>query len=120
MTPFGKLTREYRRDRGLLLGDLAGALECSPSFLSQVEVGNKPIPTGFPGKVAAAMQLTQRESTALERAGTLSAKEFRLTVPKDARTKDREMAHLLSVSFARMSALKKDKILRILREDTDA
>jgi transcriptional regulator with XRE-family HTH domain len=120
MTPFGKLTRTYRKDRGILLGDLSALLGCSPSFLSQIEAGNKPIPSGFPGRVAVALNLSEREGAALERAANLSAKEFRLTVPADARAKDREMARLLSVSFARMSTVKKDKILRILREEADA
>jgi transcriptional regulator with XRE-family HTH domain len=120
MTPFAKLTRQYRKERGMLLGEMAERINCSPSFLSQVEVGNKTIPAGFPAKIAAALSLTAREAAALERAAALSAKEFRISLPVDARAKDREMARLLSAGFARMSPLKKDKILTILRDDASA
>lgn len=121
MTPFKEITRRHRKERGLLLGDLAALLGCTPSFLSQVEAGNKPIPPGFPAKIANALDLPDREAAELERAAALSAREYRITIPSDARTQDREVARLLSLSFARMPALKKDKILRILREgDGDA
>lgn len=119
MTPFAKLSRQYRKDRGLLLGDVASMMKLTSSFISQVEANNKAIPDGFVGRLAAALGLSDRESSALERAATLSAKEFRIALPKDARAQDREMAHRLSYGFARMSTVKKQKILEILRENGD-
>jgi transcriptional regulator with XRE-family HTH domain len=119
-TPFAKLSRQYRKDRGLLLGDVASRAGFTASYLSQIEAANKAIPDGFVARLALALGLTEREGSALERAAALSAKEFRIAMPSDARAKDRDMAHRLSVGFARMSVAKKQRILEILREDADA
>lgn len=120
MTPFATLSRELRKDRNLLLGDVADKLGVSSSFISQIEAGIKAIPDGLVARIANVLGLTERENIALERAAALSAKEFRISMPKDAREQDREMAHRMSVSFARMSVIKKQKILDILREGGDA
>jgi len=120
MNPFATLTRQYRKDRNLLLGQVADLVEYSPSFLSQVESGNKPIPDGLVGKLSKAFGLSSREADALQNAAALSAKEYRISIPKDAREQDREMARMLSVGFARMSPLKKERILAILQENEDA
>lgn len=117
MTPFGKQARLFRKERSVLLGDLAGKVGCSASFLSQIEAGNKPIPDGLVGKVSGALGLTARESASLERAAALSAKEFRIALPANARNHDRQIAQQLSVGFARMSTAKKLAILRIMREE---
>jgi transcriptional regulator with XRE-family HTH domain len=120
MTPFAKLSRQLRKEKGLLLGEVASRVGCTPSFLSQVEAGAKAIPDGLVGKLANALSLSTRDGQSLENAAALSAKEFRISLPVDARSQDREMARLLSAGFARMSALKKDRILKILKEDSDA
>ena len=119
MTPFGRESRRLRKDRGLLLGEVADMIGCSASFLSQVEAGNKPIPDGLPAKLAAKLDLSARAGADLERAAALSAKEYRISIPKNAQDQDRQVAHLLSVGFARMPAKKKERILRILKEDMD-
>ena len=119
MTPFAKLSRQYRKDRGLLLGDVADKLGCSASYLSQVESNNRPIPDGFVGRLTAALSLSEREAGALERAAAMSAKDFRFTVPVDAQAQDRKILHTLSVGFARMSPAKKQRLLHFLQEDAN-
>lgn len=120
MSPFATFSRQLRKERELLLGDVCRQIGCTPSFLSQIENGSKPIPDNLVGKLISAMSLSPREGSALERAAAMSAKEYRISIPKDARDLDRETAQALSVGFARMSTLKKQKILAILRENEDA
>src|SRR5882757_7627733 len=45
MTPFGEKIRELRRQRGVTLKQLAGALELSPAYLSALEHGHRGLPT---------------------------------------------------------------------------
>ena len=45
MTPFGDKIRELRRQRGITLKQLAGALELSPAYLSALEHGHRGLPT---------------------------------------------------------------------------
>ena len=45
MTPFGERVRQLRRDRGLLLKDMAGHLGVSSAYLSALERGERGKPT---------------------------------------------------------------------------
>ena len=45
MTPLGQKMRELRRQRGVTLKQLAGALEISPAYLSALEHGHRGRPT---------------------------------------------------------------------------
>jgi transcriptional regulator with XRE-family HTH domain len=45
MTPLGEKVRERRRQRGVTLKQLAGALEISPAYLSALEHGHRGRPT---------------------------------------------------------------------------
>ncbi len=45
MTPFGDKMRDLRRQRGVTLKQLAGALEISPAYLSALEHGHRGRPT---------------------------------------------------------------------------
>jgi len=45
VTPFGNKVRELRRQRGVTLKQLAGALELSPAYLSALEHGHRGRPT---------------------------------------------------------------------------
>jgi transcriptional regulator with XRE-family HTH domain len=72
ITPFGIATRKLRLDKGLRLLDLAEKLKLSSSFISAVETGKKPIPSGYLDSVAAAMRLTRSEAAELQRAADRS------------------------------------------------
>lgn len=47
VTEFGKMIRIFRLENGLLLKDMADALDYPSSFLSAIETGRKPIPNSF-------------------------------------------------------------------------
>lgn len=72
ITPFGIATRKLRLDKGLRLLDLAEKLKLSSSFISAVETGKKPIPSGYVDSVVAAMRLTRPEAAELQRAADRS------------------------------------------------
>lgn len=72
ITPFGIATRKLRLDKGLRLLDLAKKLELSSSFISAVETGKKPIPSGYVGSVVTAMRLTPLQAAELQRAADRS------------------------------------------------
>ena len=72
ITPFGIATRKLRLDKGLRLLDLAEKLKLSSSFISAVETGKKPIPSGYVDSVVAAMRLTRPEAAELQRAAARS------------------------------------------------
>lgn len=44
---FGRLVRDIRITRSLLLYDMAKALDISPAELSAIETGKKPVPDWF-------------------------------------------------------------------------
>ena len=78
LTPFGKLIRQYRNDKGLRLLDLAQRLELSPAFVSGVETGRKSIPDGYVTAVTRALNLTAAESRALRHASDRTRKDVRV------------------------------------------
>ena len=57
LTNFGKELRNYRKYHGLLLGDMAKALDMSPAELSSIETGRKPVPVDFLEKFDAVYHL---------------------------------------------------------------
>lgn len=114
ITPFGKLSRKLRKAKGLLLGDVSDAYGVSPSYVSQLETGKRRIPDGFVDKVSKFMKLTPGETRKLRAAANISRSEFSLPIQKDAEDIDYELAHQLSIGFARLNTQQKRKILKML------
>lgn len=96
---FGKEARKLRIDRDLLLKDVADRLNVTPTFLSAVEAGRKPIPPGFVGRVADAMQLNAEERDQLQRAADQVAREQRITFKPGVSAAARETASMLARNF---------------------
>jgi transcriptional regulator with XRE-family HTH domain len=53
ITKFGKRVRQYRIQIDALMADMAKALECSPAYLSAVELGKKPLSDDLVSKIIA-------------------------------------------------------------------
>lgn len=104
LTPFGKALRKLRIDRGWLLKGMADGIEVTPSFLSAVEAGRKAIPTGLVEKISKWQPLSPIEKAELERAAAISAREFKITVPKGASDSDREALAVLARRFEEASS----------------
>ncbi len=67
-TPFGIALRQIREEKGWKLHDVAKALGVSSAFISALETGRKPIPTGLVTKLRRELRLSEKEVTALRRA----------------------------------------------------
>jgi transcriptional regulator with XRE-family HTH domain len=116
LTPFGQLTREIRKEKGLLLIDMARAAGVTSGFLSLVESGGKPIPDRLVPAIVAGLDLNADTARQLAEAAALSAKEYKIQVAAGAATLDRRVAHALQSGFAKLTPDAKTKILKLLEE----
>ncbi|WP_028969943.1 helix-turn-helix domain-containing protein [Sphingomonas sp. URHD0057] len=114
MTPFGKALRKLRIDRELLLGDMAERLKISPSYLSQIETGKKPIPDGFVDKLRAALRLTDVELVDVRHHAVISTSEFKIQLGDRANANDKVLADALATEFARLSPDAKERIAKVI------
>lgn len=117
LTPFGTEARKIRKEKGLLLRDMAQATNVTPGFLSMVETGRKQVPSDLVAKIIGAFGLTSRTASQLQRAAALSAREFKLRLEENPTRIDRELAESLQRNFAKMTPLKKQQILELLEEE---
>ncbi|MGQ7828625.1 helix-turn-helix domain-containing protein [Altererythrobacter sp. Z27] len=117
LTPFGQKCREIRKEKGLLLLDMAEAAEVTPGFLSMVETGRKPIPDGLVSKLVNGLDLHQRRAKELQNAAALSAREYRLTISDHPDPWERTLAFKLQDQFARMTPIKRQKIIEVLEDE---
>lgn len=116
LTPFGEFARQIRREKGILLLDMAKAADVTPGFLSLVETGKKQAPDRMVTKIAHGLKLTAEQEADLMEAAALSAREFRIEIAHDADMVDRRVAHALQTGFAKMSPKKKEQILQLLKK----
>lgn len=117
LTPFGEKVREIRKHREILLLDMAKIAEVSPGFLSMVETGRKQIPDDLVHKISSGLKLEHRLTIELQKAAALSAREYRLKLKENAGSLDRTLAFTMEKQFAKMTTLKKRKILELLNEE---
>lgn len=114
MTPFGKAVRKLRIDRDLLLKDMADELGVTPTFLSAVETGRKPIPAGWLDRVATILNLNMIERRELDEAAARSAQVVRIQVPQSTSDLGRSVAAMLARSFGDLDDDKMREIKEIL------
>ena len=112
LTPFGKEVRKYRIDRDMLLKDLADALGVTPTFVSAVEAGRKPVPPAWPERISDVLGLDMIQRKALENAAAKSAREVRISLAAGAGDLDRSVAAMLGRSFGELD----DEQLRDISE----
>lgn len=115
MTPFGKAVRHLRIEHEKLLGEMADALNMSPSYLSQIETGRKPIPPKIVDQIATVLNLETAAVASLREAAALSQSEFKISLDSDARPRDRVLANDLAMEFARLTPEAKEEIERIVK-----
>jgi transcriptional regulator with XRE-family HTH domain len=110
LTPFGRELRKLRIDRHLRLFDLGEKLGgTSTAFLSAIETGRKPIPGGFVGKLARALELSAAETETLRKAKDRTRREVRVDGIKE---EERE----LIAAFARRPDKVPSTIMEQLRK----
>lgn len=115
MTPFGKAVRHLRIEHEMMLGEMADALEISPSYLSQIETGKKSIPVDLVDRIAILFGLSKSDTVALREEASKSMTDFRIRLSAAASTRDRLLANELAFEFARLTPEEKDRIQRIVR-----
>jgi len=115
-TPFGEALRAIRREKGVLLIDMAQKAGVSPGFLSLMETGKKPIPERIIPAIAAGFDLGPKKTAELHEAARLSAKDYKIHLGPTANQFDRKVALALQTGFAKMTTKKKAKILKLLEE----
>ncbi len=74
LTPFGKEVRKLRLEREMRLMDMANSLNRSSAYLSAVETGRKPLPSGFEKEVARVINASNDELRRLVKAADQSRK----------------------------------------------
>lgn len=78
LSRFGQVARTLRLRHGnMLLSDMAERLGCSPSYLSAVEFGRRPVPADWPTQMTAILRLAPDEEQALRSAATASSSKSR-------------------------------------------
>lgn len=115
MTPFGKAVRHLRIEREMLLGDMAEILHVSPSYISQIEMGRKPIPEGFPERIGSLFGLQGEALEQLRADAARSMSEFKIKLEAGASDKDRILANTIALEFARLTPEAKERIQNIVR-----
>lgn len=75
-TEFGRANSVYRRDANLKLRQVAEYLGVTPAFLTNVEVGRKPVPEDWYARLTELYKLDVLQASLLRRAGLKSQKRF--------------------------------------------
>jgi len=123
MTPFGKMVRQERKDRGMPIGEMADKLGVSTPYLSQLETGARPATGRVLDKIVSLFDLNQTEAEKLTRAAAHSqpsdVSSVTIDIRKDASQHDRELASHLALSFNRLSPEAKKKIREMLKDQNN-
>lgn len=123
MTPFGKMLRQERKDKGMLLADMASRLGISSPYLSQLETGAKPLKEAFVEKVIKILELNRGDADAMRRAAAKSLPLTTDTVTIDLRpstsARDRELASNLALSFNRLKPETKARLREMLQDENN-
>lgn len=113
LTEFGKVLRKIRIDKGMLLKDMAGALNISPAFLSAVETGKKSIPDDFVGRIASLLDYSKGSDdyAALEDSASMSKGEAPM---KDLPRKHQQAVLAFARNLGSLNAEEVDKLLGMI------
>lgn len=92
VTPYGRFVRIKRMEQGRLLVEQAVFMDCTPSLLSSVELGRKPVPESWIPIVADFLELDDEDKVKFRAAIDKSNVEFR------TRPRPTEPVHALAAS----------------------
>ena len=118
VTEFGKFLRKLRIDHGHVLFNMAQALGVTSSFLSAVENGKRPVPQGWPAKIALSYSLSDIQVQEMETAIWRSSNSVRIPL-EDARAKPREAALAFARAFDEMDDETANTIHKFLLKQFD-
>lgn len=92
VTPYGRFVRIKRMEQGRLLVEQAIHMNCTPSLLSSVELGRKPVPASWIPTISEFLELDEEDQAKLRTAAEKSNVEFRM------RPRVNEPVHALAAS----------------------
>ena len=77
VTPYGRFVRIKRMEQGRLLVEQAIFMDCTPSLVSSVELGRKPVPMSWIPKITEFLELDEQDQAKLHADAQKSNIEFR-------------------------------------------
>ena len=92
VTPYGRFVRIKRMEQGRLLVEQAVHMDCTPSLLSSVELGRKPVPASWIPVISDFLNLDEAGQAKLREAADKSNVQFR------KRPRASEPVHALAAS----------------------
>ncbi|MBC8725814.1 helix-turn-helix transcriptional regulator [Paraburkholderia sp. 31.1] len=114
LTDFGKEIRKIRIERGEKMLDMSEKVNKSPSFLSAVETGRKPVPMQLVDDIVKVYQLSSLTADRLRQFAENSISEFRITPQREA---DQTLVAAFARKFDSLDDNQRESILRILLKD---
>lgn len=112
LTKFGKTLRIIRLERNEKLKDMAGKLKITPSYLSSVENGKKPITKEFVDRIFSFYDFNGEEKDKIEEAYVKTSHS--ITIFFD--DKEEELCILFYKNFYNLSKKQKKEIKKILKK----
>jgi transcriptional regulator with XRE-family HTH domain len=115
LSDFGQLIRGLRLRKDMLLSDMADQLGVSPSYLSAVDFGRRPVPKDWPDKIAKILDLSAEQLELLRLAAADSTNRARgaITVELSGLT---PMQEEVALQFARvLKKLSDDELAEVRR-----
>ena len=118
ITEFGKTLRFYRLEHGILLKDMAMALDVPSSYLSAIEMGHKSVTKDIVEKILNKYTFTQEEKKQLEKSVEESVLSIKIDL-RDINSKKRTAALSFARKFVNLDSNQVDKILSFLNDEDD-
>jgi len=114
VTEFGKILRMYRIQHGLILKDMADALDIPSSYLSAMEMGRKSVSNDFLQRLFNIYRFTSVEQQELKIAAAKSADQYKLST-KNVDSTHKELAFSFARKFEELDEETVTKILELLK-----
>lgn len=115
-TKFGKYLRLLRVQHGEVLADAKHYLNVSTSFISAVELGKKPIPSGWFEKIVSHYRLNDKQKRELEVAIEESQKEIKFDI-ESATSEQKDLTIQFQRSFKDLDDETINEIRKILERN---
>ena len=119
LTPFGKEIRKKRIDQEMTLARFAELLDVSPTFVTAVETGKKPIPDELIDKAALHLNLSMFEVQFLRRLAEQSKPTYKISVPSGTSSDGREVVALFAKKFSDLTSSQVKQIKSILLNEKE-
>lgn len=114
LTELGKYLRRYRINNGLLLKDMANALNITPAYLSAIENGKRPPTTELINKIEQVFHFTENETKDLMDTYYQTINEITINT-KSANDKQTDLGLVFARKIDSLSDEQISKIYQILR-----